>query len=167
MKKTKANVIDVDAVLDSTDPTVSLPTKTTKAIANALTVADPEKQKAIVDRVAARSCTDLLNVASSLVSLIKQSMESSDKRSNRFSSQCDVALDALRGYVKDGNVDAEERAKARENIMELVRLSNRARSEAEKSNNKKFLAGVGAVAAAAIVAIGATLAKIIGGAKRD
>ena len=140
--------------------------KEIETIAGELIKADPEKQKLMVDNIYAKSTIDLLNVASQFVTLVKKSMDSTDRRYKRFSDQCDVILDALNSYVKDGNVTKEEKAKAREDMMELIRMSNKARDDAEKSNNKKFW-GVISVAALGVIGL---IARKIGaavGRKKD
>lgn len=127
--------------------------KEIETIAGELIKANPEKQKLMVYNIYAKSTIDVLNVASQFVTLVKKSMDSTDRHYKRFSDQCDVVLDALNSYVKDGNVTNEEKAKARENMMELIRMSNKASDNAEKSNNKKFWAGIG---------IGVTALSVIG-----
>ena len=140
--------------------------KEIETIAGELIKADPEKQKLMVDNIYAKSTIDLLNVASQFVTLVKKSMDSTDRRYKRFSDQCDVILDALNSYVKDGNVTKEEKAKAREDMMELIRMSNKARDDAEKSNNKKFW---GVIGVAALGVIGLIARKICAavGSKKD
>ena len=140
--------------------------KEIETIAGELIKADPEKQKLIVDNIYAKSTIDLLNVASQFVTLVKKSMDSTDRHYKRFSDQCDVILDALNSYVKDGNVTKEEKAKAREDMMELIRMSNKARDDAEKSNNKKFWGVIG-VAALGVIGLIARKIDAAVGSKKD
>ena len=74
-------------------------------------------------------------------------------------------MDALNSYVKDGNVTREEKAKAREDMMELIRMSNKARDDAEKSNNKKSWAGIGVAALSVIGVIAGTIGAAVGNKK--
>ena len=136
--------------------------KEIETIAGELIKADPEKQKLMVDNIYAKSTIDLLNVASQFVTLVKKSMDSTDRRYKRFSDQCDVILDALNSYVKDGNVTKEEKAKAREDMMELIRMSNKARDDAEKSNNKKFWGVIGVAALGVIGLIARKIGAAVG-----
>lgn len=140
INETKEKVVEEIPGVVEAEP---LTQKEIETIAGELIEANPEKQKLMVDNIYARSATDLLNVASQVATLVKKSMDSTDRHYKRFSDQCDVVLDALNSYVKDGNVTKEEKAKAREDMMELIRMSNKARDDAEKSNNKKFWAGIG------------------------
>ena len=139
--------------------------KEIETIAGELIKADPEKQKLMVDNIYAKSTIDLLNVASQFVPLVKKSMDSTDRRYKRFSDQCDVILDALNSYVKDGNVTKEEKAKAREDMMELIRMSNKARDDAEKSNNKKFWGVIGVAALGVIGLIARKIGAAVGSKK--
>ena len=139
--------------------------KEIETIAGELIKADPEKQKLMVDNIYAKSTIDLLNVASQFVTLVKKSMDSTDRRYKRFSDQCDVILDALNSYVKDGNVTKEEKAKAREDMMELIRMSNKARDDAEKSNNKKFWGVIGVAALGVIGLIARKIGAAVGSKK--
>ena len=139
--------------------------KEIETIAGELIKADPEKQKLMVDNIYAKSTIDLLNVASQFVTLVKKSMDSTDRHYKRFSDQCDVILDALNSYVKDGNVTKEEKAKAREDMMELIRMSNKARDDAEKSNNKKFWGVIGVAALGVIGLIARKIGAAVGSKK--
>ena len=139
--------------------------KEIETIAGELIKADPEKQKLMVDNIYAKSTIDLLNVASQFVTLVKKSMDSTDRHCKRFSDQCDVILDALNSYVKDGNVTKEEKAKAREDMMELIRMSNKARDDAEKSNNKKFWGVIGVAALGVIGLIARKIGAAVGSKK--
>ena len=139
--------------------------KEIETIAGELIKADPEKQKLMVDNIYAKSTIDLLNVASQFVTLVKKSMDSTDRHYKRFSHQCDLILDALNSYVKDGNVTKEEKAKAREDMMELIRMSNKARDDAEKSNNKKFWGVIGVAALGVIGLIARKIGAAVGSKK--
>lgn len=163
INETKEKVVEEIPEVVEAEP---LTQKEIETIAGELIKADPEKQKLMVDNIYAKSTIDLLNVASQLATLVKKSMDSTDRHYKRFSDQCDVILDALNSYVKDGNVTKEEKAKARENMMELIRMSNKARDDAEKSNNKKFWGVIG-VAALSVIGLIAIKISAAVGSKKD
>lgn len=166
INETKEKVVEEIPEVVEAEP---LTQKEIETIAGELIEANPEKQKLMVDNIYAMSATVLLNVASQVVTLVKKSMDSTDRHYKRFSDQCDAVLVALNSYVKDGSVTKEEKAKAREDMMELIRMSNKARDDAEKSNNKKFWAGIGVVGVAALSVI-SLIAGAIGaavGSKKD
>ena len=163
INETKEKVVEEIPEVVEAEP---LTQKEIETIAGELIKADPEKQKLIVDNIYAKSTIDLLNVASQFVTLVKKSMDSTDRHYKRFSDQCDVILDALNSYVKDSNVTKEEKAKAREDMMELIRMSNKARDDAEKSNNKKFWGVIG-VAALGVIGLIARKIDAAVGSKKD
>ena len=163
INETKEKVVEEIPEVVEAEP---LTQKEIETIAGELIKADPEKQKLMVDNIYAKSTIDLLNVASQLATLVKKSMDSTDRHYKRFSDQCDVILDALNSYVKDGNVTKEEKAKAREDMMELIRMSNKARDDAEKSNNKKFWGVIG-VAALGVIGLIARKIDAAVGSKKD
>ena len=162
INETKEKVVEEIPEVVEAEP---LTQKEIETIAGELIKADPEKQKLMVDNIYAKSTIDLLNVASQFVTLVKKSMDSTDRRYKRFSDQCDVILDALNSYVKDGNVTKEEKAKAREDMMELIRMSNKARDDAEKSNNKKFWGVIGVAALGVIGLIARKIGAAVGSKK--
>lgn len=162
INETKEKVVEEIPEVVEAEP---LTQKEIETIAGELIKADPEKQKLMIDNIYAKSTIDLLNVASQFVTLVKKSMDSTDRHYKRFSDQCDVILDALNSYVKDGNVAKEEKAKAREDMMELIRMSNKARDDAEKSNNKKFWGVIGVAALGVIGLIARKIGAAVGSKK--